>query len=622
MTDHQHRPAGRRRRRRPRARGAGSPSSPPCPSRRSASREWQALNGLAARAADGDDRRDPVARARDAGRARRRRARASSRRDPFTRELETRLRRTLYRWNHLRVDMVVEPYVDVRKVIRRSGWGVGITEDTIDQGGVVQSHHYEDQLANPEDVEKFRVPESRLDVEARRPSARRGPTSASTGSSSVRMQGVSGWNGDDLTFALWDDIEQLPRHRADPATTSSTGPSTSTRSPSRFTEVRLAELDILEAQGLLGYGADRIHCTGAHTTELPKPGFDPARPRAIDTWTVGRSPAVRVGVATPRSTSSCPPYYARWYARFGLGYFGCCDPLHNRIDSVRKIPNVRKISMSPWAKVDKGAEAHRRPTSSSRASPTRRWSRWTQWVPGDRGEGLRARCSRRPRANGCPVEFTLKDISTCRNDPRRLWEWCAIAERMVQGWPVRPPGTRPGRPPGLGGPRASPAPSAAGRRRVRAAGRAACARARRGPGPGRTARSGRSRPGSASRRAGWAAQGSRARAGRVRLGDRDGGRAEPRPRRRAARLARARRAMSHRRAAASSSERRDAAGRHPLLAGRAQPGDRRPDLRRDARPPHRRRPPGPPGSRRPRSGPASRTAPPAARCRAAGPRAA
>jgi len=36
------------------------------------------------------------------------------------------------------------------------------------------------------------------------------------------------------------------------------------------------------------------------------------------------------------------------------------------------------------------------------------------------------------RANGCPVEFTLKDISTCRIDPRRLWDWCAIADRMVR----------------------------------------------------------------------------------------------------------------------------------------------------------------------------------------------
>ncbi len=36
------------------------------------------------------------------------------------------------------------------------------------------------------------------------------------------------------------------------------------------------------------------------------------------------------------------------------------------------------------------------------------------------------------RANGCPVELTLKDISTCRYDPRRLWEWCDIADRMVR----------------------------------------------------------------------------------------------------------------------------------------------------------------------------------------------
>jgi hypothetical protein len=37
------------------------------------------------------------------------------------------------------------------------------------------------------------------------------------------------------------------------------------------------------------------------------------------------------------------------------------------------------------------------------------------------------------KANGCPVEFTLKDISTCRSDPRRLWEWSEIAMRMVRG---------------------------------------------------------------------------------------------------------------------------------------------------------------------------------------------
>jgi hypothetical protein len=86
--------------------------------------------------------------------------------DPFTTWLETELRRILYRWDHLRVDMVVRPWINVRKVVRRSGWGFRVVEDTIDQGGVVQSHHYADQIANPEDVEKFRVPDVSLDVAA------------------------------------------------------------------------------------------------------------------------------------------------------------------------------------------------------------------------------------------------------------------------------------------------------------------------------------------------------------------------------------------------------------------------------------------------------------------------
>jgi 5-methyltetrahydrofolate--homocysteine methyltransferase len=37
------------------------------------------------------------------------------------------------------------------------------------------------------------------------------------------------------------------------------------------------------------------------------------------------------------------------------------------------------------------------------------------------------------KANGCPVEFTLKDITTVRHEPGRLWEWAEIATRMVRG---------------------------------------------------------------------------------------------------------------------------------------------------------------------------------------------
>ena len=44
------------------------------------------------------------------------------------------------------------------------------------------------------------------------------------------------------------------------------------------------------------------------------------------------------------------------FERFGLVYYGCCDPLDGKIKEVRKIPHLRKISISPWANKERGAE--------------------------------------------------------------------------------------------------------------------------------------------------------------------------------------------------------------------------------------------------------------------------
>jgi hypothetical protein len=348
-------------------------------------------------------------------------------RHPFTRDLETRFRRELYRWNHLRVDMVVQPHVDIKKVIDRPGWGLSIVEATIDQGGGVRSHHYEDQLAEPEDLEKIRMIEPTLDAE-RTAEREAWAHECLDGLLEVRMQGQTGWDGDELGFALWDDIEQY-RGTEPILLDFMDRPWHLHAIAERLTSIRLAELDVLEAQGLLGYGVDRIHCTGAQTTELPKPGFEVASPRAIDNWTFGRS-QLFVSVSDATFDEFVPGYYARWFERFGLGYFGCCDPLHSRIDSVRRIPNVRKVSMSPWADVRSGAEAIGPDLVFSR-KPNPAMVAMDAWIPAlaeqDFAEVLEA-----TRANGCPVEFTLKDISTCRHDPARLWGWCSIAERMTR----------------------------------------------------------------------------------------------------------------------------------------------------------------------------------------------
>jgi hypothetical protein len=343
--------------------------------------------------------------------------------DVFARGLETTLRQTLYQWDHMRCDMVVEPYVDISKVINHSGFGISITEDTIAQGEgeAIASHHYTDQIPDDEALARLRVPEIELDVEATAAVEARAEQLLG-GILDIRMQGFSPW------FAMWDDVEQL-RGTEIILYDLIDRPEFLLRIAERMTDIRLAELDILEEKGLLGWGLDRVHCTGGHTDELPAPGFDPARPRARDSWTYGMA-QLFVSVSDQMWAEMEIPNAIRYYGRFGLGYYGCCDPLHSRIDQVRRIPGIRKISMSPWANVAEGAEGiagdfvfSRKPNPTVVAMEAFH----PELVEKDFREVLAV-----TKANGCPVEFTLKDISTCRGDPRRLWQWADIAARMVR----------------------------------------------------------------------------------------------------------------------------------------------------------------------------------------------
>ena len=52
-------------------------------------------------------------------------------------------------------------------------------------------------------------------------------------------------------------------------------------------------------------------------------------------------------------------YGIKWLSRFGLAYYGCCEPLHNKMEILAKIPNLRKISISPWANIDEASEKMR-----------------------------------------------------------------------------------------------------------------------------------------------------------------------------------------------------------------------------------------------------------------------
>ena len=344
--------------------------------------------------------------------------------DPFCQGIETQLRRTLYRWKHMRADMVVEPVVEVPKVIHGDDFGIQVVERAaiLDPRNDVYGHAYIDQLETEDDLKKIRQPEVRLDEEATA-EAEEKARDIFDGMLTARMQGRF------PVFAPWDIITcwRSPEHVLLDLVDR---PEFIHQIMARLTEVHVSLLDQLEEQGLLGVGQHTIHCTGAYTDELPAPGFDPGHPRASDLWTYGMAQMFS-SVSPAMHKEFWLDYAVTWFSRFGLGYYGCCEPLHEKIDIIREVPHIRKVSMSPWVDMDKGAERIGRDFVFSR-KPSPALVARDAWDPEAVEEDLSdtlARCSR----HGCPVEFILKDISTVRYQPQRLWEWADVAMGVVGG---------------------------------------------------------------------------------------------------------------------------------------------------------------------------------------------
>ena len=344
--------------------------------------------------------------------------------DGFCRGIEGQFRRTLYRWKHMRADMVVRPFISVSKSVGNSGIGVQVMEEravTDPRNGVV-GHRYIDQMSAEEDIMKIQMPKITYNEDATKRTEERA-REIFDGILDVRAQGVL------PGFAPWDSIVMW-RSPNNMILDLIDRPDFMHKIIGRLTDAYLSMLDQYEELGALGYDQDTIHCSGAFSDELPADDFDPGHPRAKDLWTSGMS-QIFATVSPAMHKEFEIDYAAKWFGRFGLGYYGCCEPLDQKIDIIRELPNVRKISMSPWVDQARGAEQIGGDFVFSR-KPNPAFLAWDTWRPEAVEAALREtkeNCDR----YGCPFELILKDISTVHYEPQRLWEWVDIAMKVVKG---------------------------------------------------------------------------------------------------------------------------------------------------------------------------------------------
>jgi hypothetical protein len=344
--------------------------------------------------------------------------------DPECRAYEEQLRHILYQWQHFPVDMVVEPFIRVPKAICGMGFGIHVHEDTAitDPTNDVLGHRYINQFETDDDLDKLRRPEIYHDVAE---TARRLAVAHELFDG---LLDVRPW-GADLNLSLWDPIATwMGVENACFALVDR--PEFMHKLVGRMTDGYMSTLDQLEEQSLLCQPQSLIHCTGAWTDELPAPGYDPERPRTKDIWMMGL--AQMFSTVSPRMFKEFEVDYAgRLCARFGLVYYGCCDPLDGKMNEVRLLPNVRKVSMSPWTNQERGAMHIGGQYVFSR-KPSPALLAWDTFNPEQVREDLlttRQVCEK----YGCPLEIILKDISTVRYEPQRLFKWAEIAMQVAGG---------------------------------------------------------------------------------------------------------------------------------------------------------------------------------------------
>jgi hypothetical protein len=91
------------------------------------------------------------------------------------------------------------------------------------------------------------------------------------------------------------------------------------------------------------------------TDELPASGFDGTHVRWRDKWR-GSNAQGFSEVSPDMHWEFALQYQVRILDRFGLNAYGCCEPLDRKLEFVKRIPRLRRVSISPWADVRRSAE--------------------------------------------------------------------------------------------------------------------------------------------------------------------------------------------------------------------------------------------------------------------------
>jgi hypothetical protein len=355
--------------------------------------------------------------------------------DPLLRAVEKNMRDTVRHAAEVGDDIVVEPYFRIGWQMEMSDFGVPVeTKPGVASDGSSLGYTFSFPIKTPEDVSRLR----RRSVSVNREKTlgmKRALEEVMGDILPVRVgnydpflvdPGNEEWVGlffFGLTWQIYRFIgnDGLMYWLYD-------APDTIHRLMRYMVEDRLATYELLEREALLVPNTDtQMAGPRAYGYASMLPGPDHAGPvKLTDLW--GWAESQETTMVSPEMYEIfILPYLAEISRRFGLIYYGCCEPVDDRLELIMKaIPNLRSVSVSGWANFLKIGEMlgkdyvySRKPTPAYISGPNPDWG----LVEQDMRKTYEA-------TKNCNLELLFRDVYTIAGDRPRLRRWVEMTKSI------------------------------------------------------------------------------------------------------------------------------------------------------------------------------------------------
>ncbi len=191
---------------------------------------------------------------------------------------------------------------------------------------------------------------------------------------------------------------------------------------------RVALFEFLEREGLIEVNTDSQMAgprSYGYVSDLPAPDYE-GEVTLKNLW--GWAESQEATIISPKMYKEFVlPYLARLSSMFGLVYYGCCEPVDDRLELIMEaIPNLRSVSVSGWADFDKvGEMLGRKYVYSRKPTPAFISGADPDWELAEEDMKKTYAATR-----DCNVEILVRDLYTIDGDRPRLRKWVDMTKSI------------------------------------------------------------------------------------------------------------------------------------------------------------------------------------------------